>query len=366
MISSIIIFLIVLSVLIFVHEFGHFWAAKRNKVWVEEFGFGLPPRIFGKKIGETLYSINLLPLGGFVRLHGENADDNLSKPTRAFLNKSKKARAFIIIAGVLMNLLLGIVCFAIVYSFSGIPRETNNIRVLDIATGSPAQTSGILVGDIIENLNGQPVHETQNFIGMLGERKGEKVKLEVDRDGESKTFNLEVRENPPDGEGALGVVVSSIEIYYPPIWQRPFLGMFYGFKEALFWGQTIVAGLVKIFIELFSGVTPKDVAGPVGIFAITSQAASVGILALINFVGILSINLGILNIIPFPALDGGRLAFVFLEKALGKRVWPKLEATIHTIGMIILITLIVAITVKDVRGLISAGSLNGFLENITR
>lgn len=129
MITSILVFILVLSVLVLVHEAGHFFAARKVGIWVEEFGFGLPPRVFGKKIGKTIYSINLFPFGGFVRLHGEDSSEKI-KPKEAFITKSKKARLFVITAGVLMNLILGFLVFSVVYFFSGIPKQTDNVRVV--------------------------------------------------------------------------------------------------------------------------------------------------------------------------------------------------------------------------------------------
>src|SRR3990167_2082033 len=140
MLGSILIFLVVLSILVLVHEFGHYWTAKKNGVWVEEFGFGLPPRVWGKKIGETIYSINLFPFGGFVRLHGESEEEGITNVKRAFLYRNKKTRALIVIAGVVMNFLLAIAAFAVVYSFSGIPRDTGKLKIVDVSAGSPAQT----------------------------------------------------------------------------------------------------------------------------------------------------------------------------------------------------------------------------------
>src|SRR3990167_5307642 len=144
MISSIIVFLIVLSILVLVHELGHFIMARRAGIWVEEFGFGLPPRVWGKKVHETIYSINLFPFGGFVRLHGENTQESIKKPLKAYLNKSKSVRVSILVAGVIMNFILGIIAFAIVYSFSGIPQETKDVKVVEVATGSPAYEAGII------------------------------------------------------------------------------------------------------------------------------------------------------------------------------------------------------------------------------
>ena len=367
---SILTFLIVLSVLILAHEFGHYWAAKRAGVLVEEFGFGFPPRIFGKKIGETIYSINLLPFGGFVRLHGEISEEGVTKPQRAFMNKSKKARISILLAGVTMNLLLAVVAFATVYSFSGIPKETENVRVVDVVPGSPAQTAKILVGDVVKNVDGEEVTTVSGFIEIVEGSKGDRLLIELERTKGDETILEKVRitprEDPPEEEGPLGVVISSTEVYYPPIWQRPFVGIYYGVKEALFWTATMVTGFIGLFANLFSGQVPQDIAGPVGIFALTSEAAKYGIFTLINFVGILSINLVILNILPFPALDGGRLLFIGIESVIGRKILPKIEATINTIGMIILISLLLAITVQDVRRLVSAGGISGFLNSILR
>ena len=366
MLTSILVFIVVLSVLIIAHEAGHFLAAKRAGILVEEFGLGLPPRVLGKKIGETIYSLNLFPFGGFVRLHGENLDEDIKKPNRAFLNKSKKVRSAIVIAGVTMNFILGILAFAVVYSVSGIPRETKNVKVVDVAVSSPAQVAGVLAGDVIRGVDKKEIVSTEEFIALVEEKKGQKITLEIERDGSAKKITLTPRVDPPENEGALGVVITGTEIYFPPWWQRPFIGVYYGTQEAIFWGKTVLLGFVNIFQELFAGRTPKDISGPVGIFAITSEAAKSGILTLINFVGVLSINLGILNIIPFPALDGGRLLFIVLEKIIGRRVLPKIEAAIHAVGMIVLLLLLLAVTASDIKRLIVAGSISGFLESVLK
>lgn len=360
MIVSILIFLLVLSVLILVHELGHFIMARRAGVWVEEFGFGLPPRLIGKKIGETIYSINALPFGGFVRLHGEQEEEGITIPKRAFLNKSKKVRISVIVAGVIMNFILAIAAFAVVYSFSGIPRDTKQIKVVDISADSPALSAGLVVGDIITKADGKTFAKVDDFISYVGTKKGQKVQIET----QNRKLTLTPRANPPAGEGPLGVVITTTEIYFPPVWQRPFYGIYYGFKDAIFWGQTIAVGLWGLFATLFKGHVPQDVSGPVGIFAVTTEAAKSGILTLINFVGILSVNLAILNIIPFPALDGGRLLFIGIESVIGRKVVPKVEAAFHTVGMIILLALLLVITVGDVRRLITFGGITGFLNSV--
>jgi len=370
MLVNILIFIAVLSVLVIVHELGHFIAAKRAGVGVEEFGFGIPPRLFGKKIKGTLFSLNLLPFGGFVKLHGENFEEDIQNPNKAFLNKNKLTRTKILTAGVLMNFLLGILAFAIVYTFSGVSKETKNVRILEVATSSPAQVAGIVVGDVVRQVDKVTISSVGEFTKAIDAKKGKRVTLLIERTinekTEEKKISLIPRENPPEDEGSLGVVISNFEVYYPPVWQRPFLGIYYGVKEAIYWGGMVLSGFVKIFTDLFAGHAPKDLAGPVGIFAITSQAAKVGILALINFVGILSINLGVVNILPFPALDGGRLLFVLIEKVFGRKVVPKVEAIIHTVGMGILILALLVVTFSDIRRLITAGSLSGFIDSMVK
>ncbi len=362
MIWSILIFLAVLSILIIVHELGHFVVAKKNGIWVEEFGFGLPPRLFGKKVGGTIYSINALPFGGFVRLHGEMTEDGVTKPNKAFVNKSLWVKTAVITAGVIMNFLLAIVLFGIVYSFTGIPKELKEVKILDVATNSPAQIAQILVGDIVKKVDGQEVKTVSEFISKIEDKKGKKVKLEL----QDRTVTIIPRANPPANEGPLGVAITDIETYFAPIWQRPFYGVYYGTKEAIYWGKNVIDGFINIFTELSHGNAPKDVSGPVGVFAITTEVAKTGILSLLNLVGIISVNLAILNIIPFPALDGGRLLFIIIEAIFGKKIAPKFEAIVHAVGMAILLLAILAITIKDIRGLISAGSISGFLDNMTK
>jgi len=360
---SIIIFLIVLSLLILIHEFGHFYTAKKLGVWVEEFGLGIPPKAWGKKIGETIYSLNWLPFGGFVRLHGENLDDTVSKPDKAFSNKSKKSRALIVSAGVIMNFLLAVVAFGIVYSFTGVPKESDQVSVISITEGSPASDAGILEGDKILEVAGTPVHTTQEFISEIAENLDSETPLVILRDGTNQSVSITPRSDHPEDQGPVGVVISSTENYFPPLLLRPFYGVYYGFKEAIFWMMLIIAGFISMIQTLLTGQVPAGVSGPVGIYALTTQAASFGLLALINFMGILSLNLAIINILPIPALDGGRLFFIVLESVFGRKVLPRVENYLHLGGFVILIFLIVLITVSDVSKLITAGGISGFLES---
>lgn len=366
MIGSILLFFLVLSVLVLVHEFGHYWVAKKSGVWVEEFGIGLPPRAWGKKIGDTLYSVNWLPFGGFVKLHGENLEDPMTDPKRSFLRKSKKARISVVVAGVAMNFILAVFCFAIGYSFSGFPRETENVKIVDVAKESPAEASGLQKDDIIRSVNGESATSNTGFVSLVEKYKGEEVTFGIERNGVGIDIQATPRVDHPQGQGSLGVVISATEIYYPAVWKRPFMGVYYGFKDAFYWSKIVLSGFTKIFTDLAGGTVPKDIAGPVGIYALTSQAASFGPMALLNFVGILSVNLAILNIMPLPALDGGRLLFILIEGIMGKRVVPKVEAVVHTAGMILLLLLLFAITAYDIRRLIEAGGIANFLDFVAR
>ncbi len=365
MFISILTFIVVLSVLILIHELGHFLAAKKVGIWVEEFGLGLPPRIFGKKVGSTIYSLNWFPFGGFVRMHGEESSSKVKKE-KAFIFKSKGQRLFVVTAGVLMNFALAIVIFSVVYFFTGIPRDTKIVRVIDVLPGSPAQEAGILKDDVLESVDGQLIDNTSSFVSYIDSKKGEKVSLIVRRGEDKLPLKVIPRVSPPENEGPLGVIISSTEVYYPPVWQRPFYGAFYGVKEALFWGRNIASSLVDMILGLFKGNVPKDVSGPVGIFAVTTQAAKLGIFTLLNFMGILSLNLAVLNIFPFPALDGGRLFFIVFEIIFKRKVPEKIESAIHMAGMAFLLLLLVAITIFDFRRLIAAGGISGFLNSFSK
>ena len=368
MLVSILVFILVISVLIISHEFGHFIVARKSGIKVEEFGFGLPPRLFSKKIGETVYSINALPFGGFVRLHGEQEEDEGTNVKHSFLHKSKKVRAMVVIAGVVMNFLLAIIVFAIVYSFSGIPRDGGKVKVIDVASGSPAANAGIVVGDIITKVGGETIVLSDEFVAKTATYKGKRVTYEVQRDinGQTKTLTVSLipRENPPSGEGSVGVTITTMEIYYPPVLLRPFYGIYYGFKDGIFWGKTIATGLWGLLSGIFEGKTPQGVSGPIGIYAVTTEASKSGFLTLLNFVGILSVNLAILNVIPFPALDGGRLVFIGIETVTRKKVSRKVEATINNIGFLLLLTLLLVITVGDVRRLVTNGGIDGFINSL--
>lgn len=347
------IFLVILSVLVLVHEFGHFLAAKKTGVKIEEFGFGYPPRLWAKKIGETEYSINAIPFGGFVRLFGDPTEGKPIKGKnlkKSFMGKSKKARMGVILAGVLANFLLGIFVFSIVYSLAGIPKKTDKIKIVGIAPGSPAQKAGLEEGDVVLAVDEKKLTELTEFTKLIQEKKGKEIKLLVSREGGNLLFWLTPRENPPEGEGPLGVVVSDVEIVKYPFWQMPLRGAVEGTKEAFSWGMLVATSIKKMFLDLiFQGILPQDVAGPVGIFQATGMVAKTGILNILQFLGILSVNLAVLNILPFPALDGGRLIFVAYELVFRRKPKPKFERWVNTAGFAFLIFLLILVTINDIK-----------------
>lgn len=353
------------SLLILIHELGHFLIAKRNGVWVEEFGLGLPPRLLKKKIGETIYSLNLLPIGGFVKLHGETTEDGVTKPDRAFINKSKKVRIAVTLAGIIMNFLLAIACFSLVYSVQGIPTDRVDVKIINVSPDSPAGRGGMLSGDVVKKVADQEVTTTQDFQNKVDQYKDKRVVVEVERNSEIVKLTLTPRGSPPEGEGPLGVVIADApQIYFPPIWQRPFVAAVYGTKHAIEATGAVFGGLGSTAREVSQGQAPKSLTGVVGIFAIFIYFAELGMLDLVNLIGVISINLAVINLIPFPPLDGSRVASTIIEGLFGKKLKPKWEEKMNLIGFGLLILLMVLITAREIPKLIQSGSINNFVENL--
>ena len=351
---DLIIFIVALSILVLVHEWGHFVAARRTGVKVEEFGLGLPPRIWGKKIGETIYSLNWLPIGGFCKLLGEdpNGEEKIDSKNKkeSFEYKKPWQKMLIVLGGVIMNLVLSVVIFSVVYTILGVPVETDKVAIIGIAKNSPAEKVGLKEDEVIYKINNKSVKKTGELMDEIGKNKGKEVYLEVgNKDGSGlKSVNIEVRENPPEGEGSMGVAISNTEME-KVAWYRIDKGIVAGFKEAYYWGKIIAGGVTKMIGGLVVGRVPKDVSGPIGMYEATSAInKNQGILAVIHFFGIVSVNLAIVNVLPFPALDGGRIIFVIYEMITKKRANPRLETTINNVGMMILLGLILIITISDV------------------
>ena len=368
-------FFLILSLLVLVHEGGHFLLAKKSGIKVEEFGLGIPPRLWGIKFGETIYSINLLPFGGFVRLYGE--EEKVSKDKqRAFSGKSRKVRIGVLLAGVMMNFVLALGLFGLVYSVLGIPEQTGQVRVLTVMEDSPAARAGLKEGDLIVAVIGKEVNSTEDFVGIIDQERGKSVTLELNRregnpcqesgsrrigEGndylfcqDSRLYAMVIpRESPPSDEGAIGVVISDTEVRHYSFGKMFPKAIYSGTREAYFWAEQMVVALGQILKGVFGGQgIPEGIAGPVGVYQATKIVSQSGFWALVHFTGILSINLAVFNLIPFPALDGGRIAFVLAEGVIGKKKREKVERWANQVGMVLLIGLLAAVTFGDLKRLL--------------
>ena len=356
-ILTLVIAFLCLIVLMIIHEFGHFIIAKKFGVKVEEFGIGYPPRLFGKKIGETIYSINLLPLGAFVRIYGEEGgvDDY-----RSFANLKIWKRVLIIIGGVAAFWLAAIIIFSIVFAMGAdlpvgdqeVQRLTNpQIKVVAVSANSPASEAGLQIGDTLASIKYQAssikLDKIKDFQDFTQAHAGEQLDLEISRNGAISNISLTPRENPPAGQGAVGIglermatLIKKASWYSAPI------------QGATYTWQTTVSALQGLYITLSDLITGKGVpagaefAGPLGITVFLANAASYGAGFFLYFIGMISVFIAIFNLFPIPALDGGKLVFLLLEKIKGKPVSVKIEQWITMSCFVVLIALSLFITVR--------------------
>jgi len=350
-------FLIILVILVLIHEFGHFIAAKKNGVLVEEFGFGFPPRIFGKKFGETLYSINLIPLGGFVKLYGEEYHEEKKKQSRnkeipshrAFVNKSPLQKTIIITAGVVMNFLLGWVLLSILFT-QGVPTPAGVI-INQVQKNSPADAAGLKVGDhlisIAHDKTTIEIVSTEDLINSTKTFADQPTTLLIERAEKKIPVVITPRSHPPKGEGSFGILIEQkVKMVQHPWYTAPY----YGFIESVTMIKTIVVEILKIPAQLITKQsTTVAFTGPIGIAKIVGEARQFGIFALMQITAILSLNLAVINILPFPALDGGREVFILYEWVTGKKSNQNLEYYLNLIGIILLLVLSAVITIFDIQ-----------------
>ena len=340
-------FLGVLAVVVVVHEFGHFAAAKAFGVKVNEFGFGFPPRILGIRKGETLYSINLIPLGGFVKPEGEHD----STHPRSLAAKGTGTRFVVLIAGVVMNVVLAIVLLSAFFSFSAV-----EVRAGQVVPGAPADMAGILPGDSLIEMNGQRFREVDDLVVRLDQNLGQEVEWLVERDGSRFLTRLVPRANPPEGQGPTGI--SGISFTPSQSWSptRSFpsaVGM--AFQRTWSFPSAVKDAIVDWVAD--DGEVPF--AGPVGIAQGTGEVArEFGPFYLIALAAGLSLALAISNILPIPPLDGGQIVFVVLEWARrGKRIPPEKQSLVHLIGIMGLIAFLVAVSYNDIMRLVDGNTV---------
>ena len=373
----------ILAFLIFVHELGHFATAKWFGIRVTEFGFGFPPRIFGVRYGETVYSINWLPVGGFVRMAGE---EDPSEP-RSFARQAAWKRAIVLVAGSFMNLVVPLVIFTAMFM---LPHDTQvgKVMITGVAHGSPAQEAGLRPGDIAYEVQGKRVDNSQELVRKVTARLGQATELTIGRasivPGLSRTPDLQTvdritvvpRLNPPNltivetvtdplteislreaqslnpdaklggkfRQGAVGVYITTINPRVDsrsfPVWEA--VPMSVGkLRDVLV--------LTKNGLSQWAAGGDAGMAGPIGIAQITGEVAEAGLSHIFELAALLSIGLGILNVLPIPALDGGRLLFVGVEWVRrGKRISPQREGLVHLVGFVVLIGLIAVVSYFDV------------------
>jgi len=350
MIITILIFLGILAVLILAHELGHFATAKAFGVRVDEFGLGFPPRLIGIKRGETLYSLNAVPLGGFTKMAGEEDPD----VPRSLASKSVGARVIVLSAGSIMNALLPILLFTIAFM---VPHNvaTGDVVVAEVAPNSPAAAAGIETGDIILSLNDDPVNSIRDLQIFTQLNLGKEVNLALRHSDEMvEEVRLIPRWKPPPPEGAMGVAVRMPDAVIVrqsyPFWEAIPMGV----NECI---ETFIIFKNEI-LKWFIGAVPVQLTGPVGIAQLTGEVARAGLSPLLLFAGFISINLALVNILPLPALDGGRIVFVLLGWVRrGKRISAKTEGLVHAIGFALLIAAMIALTYQDIIRIIAGESL---------
>lgn len=373
---TLLVFIFILGLLVFVHELGHFVVARKNGIKCDEFGFGFPPRAVGVYFNEktnkwkfvkgskdvfsknTVYSLNWFPIGGFVKIKGEDGDGK--KDPDSFASKSALVRISVLSAGVLMNFILAWVLLSgtfMIGSYQDVTGENNpnaKIFIESIEKGYPAEDMGIKMGDLLlKNGDGENLKTVTDVQNYVGDNANKEISFSVQRGYETIKLTGVPRLNPETGRGVLGISkmgeVSDIR---------------YGFIESFWRGlQELGNMFVTIgvfFAGLFKGKTAGlEVMGPVKLAIFTGSIIPLGFAFLLHFIAVFSINLGIINILPIPALDGGRILFIIIEKIKGTPVNQKIESTIHSISMMILLSLMLFITIKELLNLEFVASLIG-------
>lgn len=372
---TLLVFLAVLAILVLSHEWGHFIVARLQGIRVQEFGFGFPPRLFGirrtkggsKKFQmvwgrgngdelegkETLYSVNLIPLGGFVRIKGEDGDSSEARDPDSFAAKKAWQKSLVLVAGVVMNIVLAAVLLSVGFMV-GFPSAVDpttsvsgqtELQVIQVLPDKPAEAAGVVAGDVIVGVDGLQhprLTDLQNFIDT---HRNEDITVTIDRNGEQLTKKIHPTVYADTGRGGIGVALVETALIHYPWYQAVYQGVVMTgvyLKEIILAFWYLIKGIV-----VGAGITGA-VSGPVGVAVMTGQAARMGITYLLQFAALLSLNLAVLNIFPIPALDGGRLFFVILGKITRERVSAKVEQTAHMLGFVLLMALVVFVTVKDI------------------
>lgn len=351
------IFISIISLLA-LHEFGHFITAKKFGIKVTEFGIGYPPRLFGRKFGDTLYSINLIPFGAFVSIpsmEGGKADD-----PNSFCQKPIWQRVLVLFAGVAMFWLIAWILFSAIMISVGIPTDIGDnpqgdykdpkVIITLVDKESPAAIAGIKLGDHIKEISIAETHYPISKVGevqkIIGEHKGEEIALIVQRGEETKAISLIPRIQPPEGEGAIGISLARVAIVKHSCWTALWKGAKATFDTTLL----ILNGFASAISKAINGLpTGVQVMGPVGIVVLMGDFIQIGIIYFLQLVAIISIHLAIFNLLPIPALDGGRIFFLGIEKIKGSPINRKIEQSINNGFFFLIIIIMVLVTYKDIQ-----------------
>lgn len=340
---TIIYFILILGIVVLIHEFGHFIFAKKAGIYVYEFSIGMGPQLFKfhRKNDETEYSIRLLPIGGYVQMAGEDMEEEESDipKEKQMTNKKWYQRFLTIIAGILFNFLLAIVIFFIVGLVNGVPTDTTTVA--EVTKDSAALEAGLQSGDVIEKINGKTILSSDHLMLLVQVNGKETMDVVVDRDGKEVALEITPKKVEVDDQVTYqyGFSLNNTVVH------NFFVAVKYGFTKMF----SLLHQMILIIGYLIIGkLSLSSLAGPVGIYTVVEQSAEAGLMSLVYLVGFLSLNVGFINLLPIPAFDGGRILFLIIEKIKGNRVNPKVENTIHAIGFIFLMILMVLITYNDI------------------
>lgn len=347
---GILAFVIILSVLVIIHEAGHFFAARRSGVAVEEFGIGFPPKIAAIRRGSTLFTINAIPFGGFVRLVGENGTDE--DQATSFSNARPYKQFFILTAGVIMNFLFAIVMMSVVLGI-GVKSDPATVKQdsraiisqpfteLTISPNGAAAQAGLKSGERVVRVDQQTITNTTDLVTYVQQHEFAPIELVVSRNGTEVPVRITAAQTSTGPKYGLGLV-NTVTLRYP--W---YVAPWYGAKSSVDLGWQTILGFGKLIGELFKGQVSQDVTGPIGIAVITSEVTRFGLVSLLQFAAILSVSLAVLNILPLPALDGGRLFFRIISWIIHRPIRRQLEGAIHTVGFYLLIAFLIFISARD-------------------
>jgi len=345
LLHSIVPFVGILILLVLVHETGHFIAAKLSGVRVLEFGVGFPPRVAAFKFRGTEYSLNALPLGGFVRLFGEENPTELG----SLASRPRPLRLFVLSAGALSNFAFAILLFSVSFM---IPREVSVGRAVinQVLPDAPAAAAGLQTGDVIYKINGRDIQNVPDASYNIRLNLGETMAMTVKRSGEFLNLNVKARWVPPEGQGPTGIVIGAQYPFTETQSYAPWKALRLGTRETF---DSLKLARNEV-ISWIKGATTPQVAGPVGMAQMTSEVVEeAGWRSLVDFAALISINLAVINILPLPFLDGGRIVFVLVEVLRrGRRIAPQREALVHFAGLVVLMTFVVVISYFDIARLI--------------